>query len=47
MVRNIGLTLSEFDEVEKVELLIDGKNLEDMGMNFQVDMTIPAFANEY
>ncbi|MCF6461202.1 GerMN domain-containing protein [Clostridium sp. Cult3] len=47
MVRNIGLTLSEFDEVEKVELLIDGKSLEDMGMDFHVDMTIPAFANEY
>jgi germination protein M len=38
MLKNIGLTLSEFDEVEKVELLIDGENL---------ISTIPAFANEY
>lgn len=47
MVKNIGLTLSEFEEIEKVELLIDGKNLEEFGMDFHLNMTIPAFANEY
>lgn len=47
MVKNIGLTLSEFDQVERVELLIDGKRLEELGMEFSIDTTIPAFANEY
>lgn len=47
MIKNIGLTLSEFDEVEKVELLIDGKGLEELGIDFSIDTTIPAFANEY
>ncbi len=47
MLKNIGLTLSEFDEIEKVELLIDGKSLEEAGMDFYINMTIPAFANEY
>ncbi len=47
MVKNIGLTLSQFDEVEKVELLIDGKGIEELGLEFNIDTTIPAFANEY
>lgn len=47
MMKNIGLTLSEFDEIEKVELLIDGKSLEEIGMDHYINMTIPAFANEY
>lgn len=47
MIKNIGLTLSEFDEVEEVELLIDGKGLEELGIDFSIDTTIPAFANEY
>ena len=46
MLKNIGLTLSEFDEIEKVELLVDGKGLEDLGMDIHTDMVIPAFANE-
>lgn len=47
MIKNIGLTLGEFDEIEKVELLIDGKSLEEAGMDIYIDATIPAFANEY
>ncbi|QQY80203.1 germination protein M [Keratinibaculum paraultunense] len=47
MIKNIGLTLSEFDEVEKVELLIDGKGIEELGLEFNIDTAIPAFANEY
>ena len=47
MLKNIGLTLSEFDEIEKVELLIDGKSLAETGMDVYINMTIPAFANEY
>ncbi len=47
MLKTIGLTLSEFEEIEKVELLIDGKSLTELGMDFYLNMTIPAFANEY
>lgn len=47
MMKNIGLTLGEFDDIEKVELLLDGKSLEEAGMDFYINMTIPAFANEY
>ena len=46
MMKNIGLTLSEFGEIEKVELLIDGKSLAELGIDIY-NMTIPAFANEY
>lgn len=38
MMKNIGLTLSEFEEIQTVELLIDGK---------VVNTSVPAFANEY
>ncbi|NLW22645.1 MAG: spore gernimation protein GerM [Tissierellia bacterium] len=47
MIKNIGLTLSEFDQVERVELLIDGKSLDEAGLDFYINATIPAFANEY
>lgn len=47
MVRNIGLTLSEFDNIESVELLIDGKTIEEAGLNVYINETIPAFANVY
>jgi len=47
MARNIGLTLSEFDEIESVELLIDGKTLEEAGLDVYINETIPTFANEY
>lgn len=38
IVKNIGLTLSQFEEIENVELLIDGET---------INATIPVFANEY
>lgn len=38
IVKNIGLTLSQFEEIENVELLIDGET---------INTTIPVFANEY
>ena len=46
MIKNIGLTLSEFNEIEKVEMLIDGKNLKETGIDLETNMTIPVFANE-
>ncbi|GFN36974.1 GerMN domain-containing protein [Tepidimicrobium xylanilyticum] len=47
MAKNIGLTLSEFSQIERVELLIDGKTLDEAGIDIYIDSTIPAFANEY
>jgi len=38
IIKNIGLTLSEFEEIDKVEILIDGQ---------VVNTSVPAFANEY
>ncbi|MBU5256134.1 GerMN domain-containing protein [Tissierella praeacuta] len=38
IVKNIGLTLSQFEEINNVELLIDGET---------INTTIPVFANEY
>lgn len=38
IIKNIGLTLSQFEEIETVELLIDGET---------INTTVPAFANEY
>ncbi|WP_353093246.1 GerMN domain-containing protein [Tissierella praeacuta] len=38
IVKNIGLTLSQFNEIDNVELLIDGET---------INTTIPVFANEY
>ncbi len=38
IMKNIGLTLSQFEEIETVELLVDGKI---------INTTIPVFANEY
>lgn len=38
IVKNIGLTLSQFEEIETIELLIDGET---------INTTIPVFANEY
>ena len=38
IIKNIGLTLSQFEEIETVELLIDGEI---------INSTIPVFANEY
>ncbi|MGO1469522.1 MAG: GerMN domain-containing protein [Tissierella sp.] len=38
LTKNIGLTLSQFEEIENVEVLLDGKI---------VNTTVPVFANEY
>lgn len=38
IIKNIGLTLSQFEEIETVELLIDGET---------INTTVPVFANEY
>lgn len=38
IIKNIGLTLSEFEDIETVELLIDGEI---------INSTVPVFANEY
>lgn len=38
IIKNIGLTLSEFEDIETVELLIDGET---------INSTVPVFANEY
>lgn len=38
VIKNIGLTLSEFKEIESVELMVDGQIL---------NTSIPVFANEY
>ncbi|NLJ78281.1 MAG: GerMN domain-containing protein [Tissierellia bacterium] len=46
MLRNIGLTLSEFDEIAEVEMLIDGKSMEEIGIDIEMNRAIPAFANE-
>ena len=37
--KGVGLTLGQFEEIEKVELLLEGKTLQ--------ESSIPAFANEY
>lgn len=47
MVRNIGLTLSQFADIEEVELLVDGKTLEEAGLDVYINDTIPTFANVY
>jgi len=38
IIKNIGLTLSQFEEIDQVELLIDGEI---------INTSIPVFANEY
>ncbi|AFS77405.1 spore germination protein GerM [Gottschalkia acidurici 9a] len=38
MTKNIGLTLNQFKDIKNIELLVEGKKLQD---------TVPAFANEY
>lgn len=47
MVKNIGLTLSQFEEIQEVELLVDGKTLDEAGLDVYIEETIPTFANEY
>lgn len=38
LMKNVGLTLSQFEEIDSVELLLDGT---------AVNSSIPVFANEY
>ncbi|MTI46691.1 GerMN domain-containing protein [Sporosalibacterium faouarense] len=47
MAKNIGLTLSQFDSVESVDLLIGGQTVEEAGINIAEPDTMPVFANEY
>ncbi|MBS4538018.1 GerMN domain-containing protein [Clostridium sp. D2Q-11] len=47
MVKNIALTLDQFSEIERVEILINGKTLEEAKMNVLPAEAIPTFANEY
>ncbi|KPU26999.1 spore gernimation protein GerM [Caloranaerobacter sp. TR13] len=47
MAKNIGLTLSEFEDIIGVEILLDGKTLEEAGIEVEQPETLPVFANEY
>ncbi len=47
MTKNIGLTLKEFPEIEYVEILFDGKTIEEAGLELEIQESVPAFANEY
>lgn len=47
MTKNIGLTLKEFPEIEYVEILFDGKTIEEAGLELEAQETVPTFANEY
>lgn len=45
--KGVGLTLSQFKEIGKVELLVEGKTLKEAGIDFDYDESLPVFANEY
>lgn len=47
MTKNIGLTLKEFPEIEYVEILFDGKTIEEAGLELDAQELMPVFANEY
>ncbi len=47
MTKNIGLTLKEFPEIEYVEILFDGKTIEEAGLELEAQETVPVFANEF
>lgn len=47
MTKNIGLTLKEYPEIEYVEILFDGKTIEEAGLELEAQETVPVFANEY
>lgn len=47
MTKNIGLTLKEFPEIEYVEILFDGKTIEEAGLDLEAQEAVPVFANEY
>lgn len=46
MYKNIALTLDQFDEITDIEILIDGKTLEEAGLEI-VNPDVPVFANEH
>ncbi|WP_077368487.1 GerMN domain-containing protein [Anaerosalibacter sp. Marseille-P3206] len=45
--KSVGLTLSQFEDIEKVEMLIEGKTLKEAGIEYELNESIPVFANEY
>lgn len=47
MTKNIGLTLSQFEEIQDIEILIDGKTIEEAGLELFESEGLPVFANEY
>lgn len=47
MTKNIGLTLKEFPEIEYVEILFDGKTIEEAGLELETQEAVPTFVNEY
>ncbi len=47
MAKNIGLTLSQFDEIQHVEILIGGQTIEEAGLDVLKPDAMPVFANEY
>ncbi len=47
MSRNIGLTLSQFNDIAYVEILIGGKTVEEAGLDVIQPEAMPVFANEY
>jgi len=47
MTKNIALTLKEFSEIDDIEILIDGKDIDDAGLKVKDLDIMPVFANEY
>ncbi|EOD00471.1 GerMN domain-containing protein [Caldisalinibacter kiritimatiensis] len=47
MSKNIGLTLQQFNDIAGYEILIEGKTLEEAGLEFFEPEGLPVFANEY
>ncbi|MBS4535351.1 GerMN domain-containing protein [Clostridium sp. D2Q-14] len=47
MTKNIALTLEQFNEIEKLEILINGETLKEAKMDISPVESIPTFANEY
>lgn len=47
MQKNIALTLDQFNEIQNVKIMINGKTLEEANLDIESSETIPVFANEY
>lgn len=47
MAKNIALTVGQFDGIAYVEILIDGKTIEEAGLDIYESDTMPVFANEF